>query len=309
MIMKFDRELTGQAIYAHGNELASFMGMDRDAAGRRVRRYPAEEKQFVTTIQDPVLCTDYYRIGRLGDEDPVLRDTVMALYGTAQRVTIYDGTELWFVQDEYPGVWGPSIDTLFFCRGLATLDLSGIETVAEIGTGSGFITKWLLEHRAIASATMVDFHDLAIEAAREAIDDDRAHYHVGDGLQFLDGRRFDLVLCNPPYIPRPWSIDDNPYEGVGLLVELVERMSDFLTEEGRLVMNISSVADDVAMEAVQRVHAEVKRIDAMDVPLKVYNVLNNDEWRDFLVAEKGLEARTRDGYDFWHTIQLFEFRG
>ena len=307
MIIEFDRELTRQNIYANGKELASIMGMDRDGTGGRVYDYPLSERRFVAAIDGPVLCTDYFEIAQLGVDDPVLRDTVMALYGSAFRTTIYDGTALHFEQDRFPGVWGPSIDTLFFCRGLARLDLTQVRTVAEIGTGSGFITKWLLQNcETVTEATMVDFNPRAIEAARESVTDDRARFHVGDGLAFLRDRRVDLVMCNPPYIPRPKSIDDNAYEGVGLLVSLIEGMADYLNPGGRLVLNLSSLADDIALAAIERVGANCRKVDELDVPLKVYNVLNNPAWRDFLVQHKGLEAHRRDGYDYWHTIQLFE---
>jgi hypothetical protein len=31
---------------------------------------------------------------------------------------------------------------------------------------------------------------------------------------------------------------------------------------------------------------EVKKLDSMEVPLKVFNVLNNPEWMDYLIKEK-----------------------
>ena len=45
----------------------------------------------------------------------------------------------------------------------------------------------------------------------------------------------------------------------------------------------------------------------MEVPLKVYNVLNNKEWMDYLL-ERGLKKEHRDGYDYWQTIKIVEMR-
>lgn len=43
-------------------------------------------------------------------------------------------------------------------------------------------------------------------------EDGKTHFHLGSGIDYLKDRKFDLLVCNPPYIPRPKSIDDNPYE-------------------------------------------------------------------------------------------------
>lgn len=309
MILSFDRALTRMEIWANGAELATIMGMDRDEQGRRVHDYPRHRAVKVAEIDSPVLVTDVHRVAELGAEDPVLRDTVMALYGTKSRITRYDGTELDFVQARFPGVWGPSIDTLLFCRAMAKMDLSGVRDVIEIGAGSGFITKWLLEHHeGIERAELVDMMSGAIEVCGEVIGDPRARFHVGDGLAFLAQSRADLVWSNPPYIPRPRSIDDNPYEGVSLLVEMILRARDYLTEGGALLLNLSSLCRDIADRAVAQAGLELEVIDRMEVPLKVYNVLNNEEWLNFLVEEKGMTPSRRAGYDYWHTIEVVALR-
>ena len=113
MILRFNQDLTEQAIYAHGNELAEIMGRDKDASGKRTYTWPETEEQRVAMFENPVLVTDNHRIAQLA---PALRDTVFALFGKPVKVTEYDGTSLRFEQRLYPGVWGPSIDTLLFCK-------------------------------------------------------------------------------------------------------------------------------------------------------------------------------------------------
>jgi methylase of polypeptide subunit release factors len=43
-------------------------------------------------------------------------------------------------------------------------------------------------------------------------DDPRFFFYLGDAKKYMESHKFDLIACNPPYIPRPKSIDDNPYE-------------------------------------------------------------------------------------------------
>lgn len=305
MILKFDHALTSLEVYAQGAELAMIMGQDRDAQGRRVYSHPDDHILRVAQFQDPVLITDNHKIGALGALDPVQRDTVLALYGMKSRTTSYDGTSLRFVQSNHPGVWGPSIDTLLVCRAFAGLDMSGAKRVVEIGAGSGFISKFLLErHPEIERATLVDVSPLAIKACQEAVTDPRARFYTGDGEEFLENASVDLVVCNPPYIPRPSSIDDNPYEGIRLLVDLIHNTPSYLRPGGRLILNISSLCRQIAMDAVAHADVRAHTIDQLEVPLKVFNVLNNQAWLQHLIEHHGLTLSRRDGYHHWHTIEV-----
>lgn len=87
-------------------------------------------------------------------------------------------------------------------------------------------------------------------------------------------------MCNPPYIPRPKAIEDNPYEGLELLIYLIKNFNK------DLIINVSNLADDIIDPIVAASGAKVELLDYMEVPLKVGNVLNNKEWLDYLVKEK-----------------------
>jgi release factor glutamine methyltransferase len=308
MILRFSKDLATLDVYASGIELSQYLGRDRDAQGRRAQ-HPGSARIHIATFHHPVLVTDNHRIAALGDTDTTLRDTLFALYGASEKTIEYDGLSLSWVQGAHPTVWGPSIDTLLFCRALGKLDFSGAQAAAEIGSGSGFLSAYLLRNTpALHRATLVDFNPEAIASSREWIGDPRARFHAGDGIGFLESGQYDLVLCNPPYIPRPGSIDNNPYEGVGLLVHLIEHAREYLTPHGVLVTNISSLCRRIADSAIANAGVSARAIDTLEVPLKVYNVLNNEEWMDYLVKEKGLHATRHDGYDYWHTIAITEIR-
>lgn len=306
LILRFDRDLKTQRIIANGGELAAIMGMDRDELGNRVYTYPKEKEVAVAAMEDPVLVTDYYRICRW---EPVLRDTVYALYRSLERATDYAGMVLEFTEYRYPGVWGPSIDTLLFCKGLTEEALAGVKSAVEIGCGSGFISKHILRCAPdLQQMVLVDINPHAIECARDHIADPRATFLTGDGIRYLAGRKFDLILCNPPYIPRPGGIEDNPYEGVGLLVHLITQCSDYLHAGGRVITNYSSLCADIAQQAIFGSGHEFQVMERLEVPLKVFNVLNNSAWMEYLKMRSRLQPARKNGYTYWHTISIIQIR-
>ena len=79
-------------------------------------------------------------------------------------------------------------------------DVAGLE-VLDLFAGTGALAIEALS-RGAARGTLVDVRS---ETARANVDalglDDRAEIVTGDALEFLRGdeRRFDLILCDPPY--------------------------------------------------------------------------------------------------------------
>lgn len=79
--------------------------------------------------------------------------------------------------------------------------------ILDICTGSGCIAIALKKRLAQASVTAIDLSDKAIEIAKEnarllntkveILKDDAL-----DGLQAVQGRTFDIIVSNPPYIPQ-----------------------------------------------------------------------------------------------------------
>lgn len=306
MILEFNRDLSKQNVHANGVELAQILGMDRDGKGRRLRTHPFEKKRRVAAFDSPVLATDAYRIGRL---DPVLRDTVFALFASPLRVTRYSGTSLIFDERKYPDVWGPSIDTLLFCKALMAGSCIDAGHALEIGCGSGFISKCALRRMPrLKTMTLVDLNRSALACSRENIDDPRARFVVSDAYELLRRRRYGLILCNPPYIPRPKSIEDNAYEGVGLLTFLITHAGRLLSRGGRLIVNYSSLCGGSVRRAVKRSGVRAVPMASLRVPLKVYTVLNNPRWMRFLKKHAGLRKNRCRGYDYWHTITITEIR-
>jgi len=134
---------------------------------------------------------------------------------------------------------------------------------------------------------------------------------VGNGLVEMGKeirrrkRKFDIVISNPPYVPRPRSIDDNPYEGIHLLYHLVHEGQKYLNDGGVLITNVSSLAWEIIFKRKPKMKMRI--LARIRVPLKVNNILNSPTWLSYL-KKRGLRKRMRRGYEYWHTINILAFK-
>jgi SAM-dependent methyltransferase len=299
MIIKLSNDLKNQEIFANGTELASIMGKDRKN-GKRVITYPKEEKQYVCNFKNPVLLTDNYRISKL---NPTLRDTLFALYASHFRIVEYDNVSV-FTDPSHLNVWCPSIDTVLFAKALKDFlkNRKGFKKAIEIGCGSGYLSKYLLEkNKEIKSILINDINPFAIKCAMDNIKDSRVLFYQGDGIVKIKDQKFDLMICNPPYIPRPNSIDDNPYEGIGLLNHLVHEGQKYLNPNGVIITNVSNLCWKAIFSKKPKM--KMKILAKMKVPLKVNNILNNKSWVEYL-RSKGLKKIKKGGYEYWQEINI-----
>ncbi len=307
MILDFNSDLTRQDIYANGQELIQIIGMDTDKLGNRITTRLNTEKKLVASFNDPVLVTDNYRIGKL---DSISRDTVFALYSGSNKKIVYDETFMDFEQGKFPTVWSPSIDTLLLCKSLKYLkdnnQLDYVKYATEIGSGSGFISKYILEHNSqVKQMDLVDISSMAIQCAKEKIFDSRMNAVKTTGTEHLLNKKFDLIISNPPYVPRMTTVEDNPYEGIGLLSDLITEGKKSLTNDGMLILNISSLCENNALKLIKDENLKYERIDSLDVPLKILRILNNTEWFDYL-KNHSISKKHDNGYAFWQTINVYK---
>ncbi|MFE7584620.1 HemK2/MTQ2 family protein methyltransferase [Streptomyces gardneri] len=102
-----------------------------------------------------------------------------------------------------PSVYRPQADTFLLAEALANEEIGPRTDVLEIGTGTGVLA--LYAARRGASVTAVDVSWPAVATARVNAVVRRLPLRVlhGDFVARTEGRRFDLVVTNPPYVPAP----------------------------------------------------------------------------------------------------------
>lgn len=142
------------------------------------------------------------------------------------------------------------------------VDAGTIRRVLDVGTGSGCI--------AIATAlalpdTIVDATDIspqALEVARRNAHRlgvaDRVRFHEAD-LFPPGGPRYDLILANPPYVPR-WEFESLPVEyrhepalglvagadGLDVVRRLLDGLASRLSDRGTFIMDTGATWETVA---------------------------------------------------------------
>ncbi|MFJ8752477.1 HemK2/MTQ2 family protein methyltransferase [Streptomyces sp. NPDC102441] len=154
-----------------------------------------------------------------------------------------------------PGVYAPQHDTLLLLAALNREDIGPNTEVLDVGTGSGALA--LHAARRGARVTAVDVAWRALVTARLNALLHRRHITVqrSDLLSALPGRSYDLVICNPPYVPSPlgrlpghgaaraWEAGR---DGRAILDRVCETAPAALRPGGRLLLVHSGLCDSEA---------------------------------------------------------------
>lgn len=172
-----------------------------------------------------------------------------------------------------PDVYPPSEDTLLLIRSLA---ISEGERVLEIGCGSGAVSI----NCSLNGAEVVcgDINPKAVALARRNAEANGAELTVveTDVYSGIDGR-FDTIMFNLPYLPvdeegelaKAWS---GGADGMGPLPDLLEGAPEHLIPGGRVVIVVSSLMDQDALEGLLA-HYEVSTLGELPLFFERLRVL------------------------------------
>ncbi|MBO0681006.1 methyltransferase [Mycolicibacterium sp. S2-37] len=156
------------------------------------------------------------------------------------------------------GVYAPQEDSQLLIDVMEKTGLAVGNRVADLCTGSGVIAV----NAALQGAAAVSAFDICPKAVRCArtnaltagVDVD---VHLGSWARAVEFRPFDLVTCNPPYIPHDPDVDADPvpstvgparawdagYDGRMVLDPLCEAVPDLLAHGGSLLLVQSEFAN------------------------------------------------------------------
>ena len=142
-------------------------------------------------------------------------------------------------------VYKPAEDSWLLSRSLPPL--SG--TVLEIGTGAGLIAVSLALTKSKVTAT--DLNPKAIDLAKINAQNNnvKIEFLVGNQFEPVPGRKFDYIVCNPPYLPQTTveykdrtlslAVEGGP-TGAEFTTNLVKKAPLYLKENGNLILLLSS---------------------------------------------------------------------
>jgi ribosomal protein L3 glutamine methyltransferase len=139
--------------------------------------------------------------------------------------------------------------------GSLILDPFAVESVLDLCTGSGCLAILASFHFPNALIDAVDISKAALEVAARNVADyglqDRLTLHRGDLFEPLGGKRYDLIISNPPYVdaegmaslPRecraePKLAFDGGTDGIDIVRRIVDEAAAHLTPQGGLLCEV-----------------------------------------------------------------------
>jgi release factor glutamine methyltransferase len=152
-----------------------------------------------------------------------------------------------------PGVYPPQADTELLISSMIARGVVAGRSVLDVCTGTGAVAVAAARAGA-SSVTAVDLSRRAVINARLNAMAQAARVEVlrGDLFEPVAGRRFDVVTCNPPYVPAPterlprhqmgrcW---DAGRDGRVLIDRVCAEVVDVLAPGGTLLLTHSAVSD------------------------------------------------------------------
>ncbi|MDA1357986.1 methyltransferase [Glycomyces luteolus] len=113
-----------------------------------------------------------------------------------------------------------------------------VSSALDLGTGCGVQALGLAEHAASVTATDLSERAVAFAALNAVVNGVELELLQGDLLAPVAGRRFDLVVANPPFvIATPgsgWTYRDGGREADGIAAELAAAAADLLNPGGTM---------------------------------------------------------------------------
>jgi len=140
------------------------------------------------------------------------------------------------------------------------LDGEGVGRILDLCAGSGCIGIAAAIYLPDVDVDLTDVSAEALEVARRNVERhgvaDRVRVVESDLYAGLAGNRYDLILCNPPYVSRreyeglPVEYHREPAlgllageDGLDLVLQILREASGHLTEEGLLILEVGSAAE------------------------------------------------------------------
>ncbi|OLE23752.1 MAG: methyltransferase [Actinobacteria bacterium 13_1_20CM_3_71_11] len=206
--------------------------IDRDPLGTLIRLFVCGQTEPVPAVAAALPLADLTGAGILTRTGEGVRAAVdLEPYG-----------EDWWVVSDLAG--GPLAEDHVLGVGGASTTLAGatirrpVSTALDLGTGCGVQALHLSAHAAHVTATDLSARALRFAATTAALCGLDWELLRGDLTAPVTGRRFDLVVSNPPFVAGPGTAThvyrDSGRAGDGVCAELAAAAKDLLTEGGTM---------------------------------------------------------------------------
>lgn len=144
-----------------------------------------------------------------------------------------------------------------------------VQDICDIGTGSACIAIACAKAFPCASVDAVDISKSALEIANQNVREhdvlDRVHLWQGNLFEPLAGRRYDVIISNPPYVGKeemqslPAEYKHEPtlglaagQDGLDIVIPLLANAADHIQPSGILILEVGN-----SMDALMRAFTDV----------------------------------------------------
>jgi methylase of polypeptide subunit release factors len=124
------------------------------------------------------------------------------------------------------------------------------DVTLDLGTGTGVQAMLAAKHSRQVVATDVNPRALAFARFNAALNGiDNIEFVQGDMFEAVEGRTFDLILCNPPFTVSPATAclyRDNPMDGDEFVKQVIQAAPVYLNDGGyaQILCNWAQYADE-----------------------------------------------------------------
>ena len=275
----------------------------------------------VAVIDNPLSAFDFW--GAIDQASASARNSLKRILASGHKLVYQRGVLAHVDRRADAGVFGPSIDTLLLAELLARHvfeDQAPVKTVLEVGSGSGLLAATVLRHsKSLEDLFCLDLDSKAIActekniriaAAVPGVAPFTSHFSVEKFDSKLLNKKFDLVICNPPYIPYQIAPTADARQeanyvaavaGTELMEKLLASVSKILAKKGKMLLMLSSLCRR-KFEAFcpRELSAEFPLLEnGFRVIFDVEDVLDRPDWLKFLLSECGLE---QEGETYFHRL-------
>ncbi|MCA9732659.1 methyltransferase [candidate division KSB1 bacterium] len=265
---------------------------------------------IVDIIDDPKSVFDFWAI--LNESKLREKNILKEILSTGHKIIFHRNVLIHIDRRKDIDVFGPTIDTVLIAE-ILTQKLfepgnSKIRSALEIGCGNGLITVAIAKNcNTLKSIFSIDsdFNSISCTHRNLRSNLDPFRYNNLDVFLLCASYRknlfktkFDLIVCNPPYIPllsnqSGGRLTRKDYlESVGgltLIDEILNSLKGTLSQKGKLLLLVSSLSLEYTISKLPKEFSyELPLPAGFEVLFDVEAVLNNAEWLEFLISSGGL---------------------
>ena len=257
----------------------------------------------------------------LATSSPGQRNDIKAVALSVDKFLFQRGV-LNHVDRQKEDVFGPSIDTVLMCEALASWlaqrEPGSAITALEVGPGNGLLCTLLASSEKVERLYAVDLNPAAVICTLKNLEINGARLDSKKPEIYVRAERFraefpekiDLIVCNPPYIPKSPKAGMEKGSGYELAIEglelsecLLGALEALLSANGSLLLMTSSVSLTEIQNMIPTGFTATPLLEGrgLRVPLDVDVLWQSREWQEHLVANGRIETDAEGG--LWHYIQ------